>query len=122
MVTQQKATKFDDRSPLYYPTACCEVLHSSSAVYVSVVLQLVFSLLLLFLYFVLEKHEYIEATWIFRPLVYFLAMVNTLCNIFALYGVIMEQTSVIKYQILILIYDYSLRYDSAMHSFDDGNW
>uniref|UniRef100_A0A914R3Z7 Uncharacterized protein n=1 Tax=Parascaris equorum TaxID=6256 RepID=A0A914R3Z7_PAREQ len=37
---KNKVGKFDENSMLYYPTACCEMLHASSAVYLCTALQL----------------------------------------------------------------------------------
>ncbi|VDK43406.1 unnamed protein product [Anisakis simplex] len=96
--------KFDDHSALYYPTACCEILHASTAVYVCTAVQVVFSVILIFLYFLMEKNGFIEASWLITPIVSCLAFLSAVGNICAFCGVILERASILQCQITILMF------------------
>uniref|UniRef100_A0A915B0R4 Uncharacterized protein n=1 Tax=Parascaris univalens TaxID=6257 RepID=A0A915B0R4_PARUN len=66
--------------------------------------KFLFSLLLISLYFLMEKHNFIEATWLLRPIVYCLAFLSASGNICALSGAILEKASIIQYQVTILMF------------------
>uniref|UniRef100_A0A914GT67 Uncharacterized protein n=1 Tax=Globodera rostochiensis TaxID=31243 RepID=A0A914GT67_GLORO len=94
---------FDENSPEYFPSACCEFLHVQSALYLASFIQLVFVLLLSLLYLLLEQSQFINAVDVFRPGVAFVICTNLVGILCALVGVCSHREQYISTQISILI-------------------
>uniref|UniRef100_A0A1I7YMC2 G_PROTEIN_RECEP_F1_2 domain-containing protein n=1 Tax=Steinernema glaseri TaxID=37863 RepID=A0A1I7YMC2_9BILA len=99
----RRILKFREESPLYYPTACCECMHASSAVYICILLQLVFFFCVSLLYYLMENNHYLSAIEVFRPATILLGMVNLVGIGCALFGVVLEKSALIHVQITLLI-------------------
>ncbi|KAK0405108.1 hypothetical protein QR680_017799 [Steinernema hermaphroditum] len=99
----RRILKFREDSHLYYPTACCECMHASSAVYVCILLQLTFFFFVSVLYFLMESNHYLAAVEVFRPATMCLGLVNLVGIACALFGVVLEKSALIHVQITLLI-------------------
>uniref|UniRef100_A0A0K0DYE4 Transmembrane protein n=1 Tax=Strongyloides stercoralis TaxID=6248 RepID=A0A0K0DYE4_STRER len=93
---------FSSNSPEYYPSQCCESLHASHAVYLSLILQLFFFVCIGILYYMLEQQNYVAAIAVFRPALIFFGIVNLIGIFCALIGVFREKNIFLQIQITIL--------------------
>uniref|UniRef100_A0A914DTH4 Uncharacterized protein n=1 Tax=Acrobeloides nanus TaxID=290746 RepID=A0A914DTH4_9BILA len=100
--TLGNSRRFNDNAPEYYPTACCEILHVSHAVYAASSLQIIFTIVVACLYYTLESRNFLNAIEVFRPAVVFIGLVNLIGIFCALIGVLLEREIFVQIQITFL--------------------
>ncbi|XGW19271.1 hypothetical protein V3C99_003254 [Haemonchus contortus] len=87
--------------PPFHPTACCELLHGSTATYVTAVLQLFVVTLLGMTYYVLEQEGYFVNPDASRPVVACTGTLYAIGAIIAVIGVATERRGLVNAHVTI---------------------